>query len=217
MIELNNVLVDKLPTEWEAPDGNVYQIDTDFRIGIQICLVQDDTELTKREKTAKIIELLFLGKVPQNPQDIEECAAFFANGWFHDNESKDKAQKRLMDFNVDQWRIYSAFLAQYRIDLDTIEYLHFWKFMGLLSSLEECSYTRVIGIRQRKFKPKMDPEDRKQLKKAKEVYELPQIRSLEEQEMDADIYDFLGGTISEAEQKRLTEFEKYADMEEEEE
>ena len=37
--------------------------------------------------------------------------------------------------------------------------------MGLLSSLEECSYTRVISIRQRKFRPKMDSEERKQLKK----------------------------------------------------
>ena len=122
-----------------------------------------------------------------------------------------------MDFNVDQWRVYSAFLAQYRIDLDTVVYLHFWKFMGLLSSLEECSYTRVIDIRQRKFRPKMGSEERKQLKKAKEVYELPRLRSVEEQEMDADIYDFLGGTLSGEEQRRITAFEKYADMEDDEE
>lgn len=212
-----NVLVDPLPTEWKAPDGSAYAIDTDFRIGIQLCLLQEDTELTKREKAVMMMKLLFTDAIPGNARDVEECVTFFLNGWFHDKESGEKANKRLMDFNVDQWRIYSAFLAQYRIDLDTVGYLHFWKFMGLLSSLEECSYTRVIGIRQRKFRPKMDSEERKQLKKAKEVYELPVLRSAEEQEMDADIYDFLGGTVSGDEQRRITEFEKYADAEDDEE
>lgn len=211
MIEINNVLLDQLPQEWEAPTGELYQLDTDFRIGIQICLVQEDAELTEREKTAKIIDLLFAETVPDNTQDIEKCVQFFLDGWFHDNKTKEKEHKRLMDFNVDQWRIYGAFLTQYNIDLDHVEYLHFWKFMGLLSALEECTYTRVIGIRQRKFSSKMDAEDRRQLKKAKEAYDLPELRSLEEQEMDEEIYDFLGGTISKEEQARIEEFEKYAD------
>lgn len=211
MIELNNVLLDQLPQEWKSSSGQVYAIDTDFRIGVQICLVQEDIELTEREKTAKIVDLLFAGAVPDNTQDIEQCVEFFLDGWFHDNKTKEKERRRLMDFNVDQWRIYGAFLAQYNIDLDNIEYLHFWKFMGLLASLEECTYTRVIGIRQRKLTSKMDAEDRKQLKKAKEAYDLPELRSLEDQELDEEIYDFLGGTISKAERKRIEEFEKYAD------
>lgn len=211
---MNNVLVDSLPKSWKAPDGRIYPIDTDFRIGVQLCLLQEDVELTKREKSLKMVELLFVDEIPNNAQEIEACLSYFVNGWFHDKDSKEKANKRLMDFNVDQWRIYGAFLAQYGIDLDTVEYLHFWKFMGLLSSLEECAYTRVIDIRQRKFRPKMDAEERKQLKKAKAVYELPELRSVEDQEMDADIYDFLGGTVSEDEQRRIKEFEKYAEEDE---
>ena len=214
---MNNVLLDPLPTDWESPDGHVYPLDTDFRIGIQLCLVQDDIELSEREKIIQMQKLLFVGYVPPNPKEVEECLKFFLNGWHHDNSGRKKEKKRLMDFDIDQWRIYSAFLAQYHIDLNTVPYMHFWMFMGLLSSLQECSYTRVIDIRQRKFKPKMSAEEKKQLREAKDIYELPELISLEDQEMEADISDFLGGTMSEAEKKRVEEFEKYADIEEDDE
>lgn len=211
-----SILLDHLPAEWRAADGTLYSLDTDFRIGIQLCLIQEDPELTEKEKSIKIQELLFIDDIPGDTYEIEQCVKFFINGWYLDNESKKKENKRLMDFNIDQWRIYSAFLAQYRIDLHEIEYMHFWKFMGLLSNLQECSYTRVIDIRQRKIKPKMDAEDKKILKEAKEIYELPELRSLEEQEIDDGIYDFLGGSMSAAEKKRVAEFEKYADIKDEE-
>lgn len=212
-----NVMLDPLPTEWESQDGTVYPIETDFRIGIQLFLVQEDPELTENEKSAMLQELLFTEQIPVHMADVEECIAFFLNGWYQDNKSEKNENKRIMDFDVDQWRIYSAFLAQYRIDLNEVEYLHFWKFMGLLTTLQECTYTRVIDIRQRKFRPKMDAEERKQLKEAKAIYKLPELRTLEEQEMDQEIYDFLGGTVSEAEKKRISDFKKYADLDDEEE
>lgn len=212
-----NVMLDPLPTEWRASDGTVYPIDTDFRIGVQLFLLQEDPDLSGREKSIMMQNLLFVDIVPANQQEIEECITYFLDGWYQDNKSTKKENKRIMSFDVDQWRIFSAFLAQYRIDLNEIEYLHFWKFMGLLTTLQDCSYTRVIDIRQRKFKPKINAEDRKQLKEAKAIYQLPELRSAEDQELDAEIFDFLGGTMSDAERKRVQEFEKYAEIDDEEE
>ena len=77
-----NVLVDTLPTEWKAPDGSAYAIDTDFRIGIQLCLLQEDTELTKREKAVMMMELLFTDAIPGNAQDVGECVTFFLMAGF---------------------------------------------------------------------------------------------------------------------------------------
>lgn len=213
---MNNVLLDPLPTEWVTQSGIVYQIETDFRIGVQMCMVQEDPDLTKQEKTTMLRELMFVDDIPEDNEEVRQCIEFFLNGWFHDKERRKKEHKRLMDFDVDQWRIYSAFLAQYRIDLNRIKGMHFWTFMGLLSSLQPCAYTRVVDVRQRKFRPKMDAEERRELKEAKEVYEIPELKSLEQRKEEAEIYDFLGGTMSEAEQKRVEEFEKYADMNDEE-
>lgn len=190
-----------------------YLLDTDFRIGIQMCMIQDDAEMNDMEKTYMMRDLLFKGDIPEDAGEIGECIRFFLNGWFHDKNSKKVEHKRLMDFDIDQWRIYAAFLKQYGINLNNVEYMHFWEFMGLLSALEECSYTRVIDIRQKKISPKMDKEQRRALREAKEVFELAQVRSVEEEETDGNLYDFLGGNLnySEAEKRRVKEFESYAD------
>lgn len=208
-----NVLLDPLPEAWESSNGMEYLLDTDFRIGIQMCIIQNDTEMNDMEKAYMMRELLFKENIPENVEEIGECIRFFLNGWFHDKSSTTVERKRLMDFDIDQWRIYAAFMKQYGINLNEVEYMHFWEFMGLLSTLEECSYTRVIDIRQKKINPKMDKEQRRALREAKEVFELAQARSVEEEETDGNLYDFLGGNLnySEAEKRRVKEFESYAD------
>lgn len=212
LIKRNNVLLDPLPEDWVNERGAAYPLNTDFRIGIQMCMIQDDVELNDMEKTRLMQELLFVGRMPENADDMGECIRFFLNGWFHDRRSERAERRRLMDFDVDQWRIYSAFLKQYGINLNSVAYMHFWEFMGLLSCLDECSYTRVIDIRQKKISQKMDKEQRRALQEAKTVYELSQARSAEEEETDDNLYDFLGGNLnySETEKKRVEEFESYA-------
>jgi hypothetical protein len=74
-----------------------------------------------------------------------------------------------MDFDIDQWRIYAAFRKQYGIDLNR-QKLHFWVYMGLLSNLEECSFTRVVSIRDKKIDSKMSREEKNALSKAKKMY-----------------------------------------------
>lgn len=206
---MNNVLLDDLPEKWEAPDGTLYSLNTSFSIGMQICLAQDDPELTMYEKIQVAKDLLFDGDYPRDQQEMSDCLEFFLHGWHHDGKSSRKQDKRLMDFDIDQWRIYSAFLQFYHIDLNK-EDMHWWRFMGLLSCLPKCSYTQVIDIRQRDFKPKMDKEERKQLREAKEVYELKKVRSREEQAFVEEMDDLLGGGSVEDEKRREI-FESYAD------
>ena len=113
-----------------------------------------------------------------------------------------------MDFDVDQWRIYAAFLQQYRIDLSDEDLrMHWWKFMGLLSALNECSYTRVVEIRRKEIKPKMDKDAKKALREAKTVYALEKQLTYEEREFASDMDDLLG--VSSSERKRIEDFEKY--------
>ena len=50
--------------------------------------------------------------------------------------------------------------------------MHFWKFMYLLTNLEECSFTRVIDIRTKKIDAKASKEEKEYYKKAKKIYSL---------------------------------------------
>lgn len=213
-----NVLLDPLPETWRSPEGKEYPIDMDFRTGIQICMIQDDPDLADSEKTTLICSMIFLDEIPVSMDDIQECIMFYLSGWRHDKDPKKKqGPKRLMDFDIDQWRIYSAFLIQYQIDLNEIETMHFWVFMGLLSNLEDCAYTCVIDIRQRQIKPKMDAEERKLLKEAKEIYALDQVLTAEEKQA-LDYFDsFMNQAedvpeeLTDEEKEQIKIFESYAD------
>lgn len=158
-----NILLDEYPTEW-----NGFKLHTDFRVGIQITQASMDAELTDYEKMAVYRNLLFDSLEPIDITAVGECLEWFLNGWSHDKHIKSESGN-VMDFDIDQGRIYSAFLSQYQIDLNTTD-MHFWKFMYLLTNLEECAFTRVIEIRTKKIDAKASREEKEYYKRAKKVY-----------------------------------------------
>ena len=161
-----NILLDPLPTEWHG-----YKLNTDFRTGIQISQAMSDAELTDNEKYYCIARLLFKD-YGADIEEIAECCEWFFGGWNYDNHQKSEDDKTtIVSFDVDHGRIYSAFMSQYRINLNTAK-MHFWEFMILLSNLEECAFTRVIDIRSKKLTSKMTKEEKEAYKKGKKIYSL---------------------------------------------
>lgn len=157
-----NVMLDRLPTEYKG-----FPINSSFRIGIQISQLLGDNGLSEVERLYKAYDLLFLDEglgtgetvpfknsdggdiPPPDLQTAQEGILWFLTGWYTDNTAKGKEKeepKKDMDYDVDQWRIFSAFLTQFGVNLNT-EDMHFWAFMGLLSTLEECAFTRIVDIR----------------------------------------------------------------------
>lgn len=163
-----NVMLDPLPREW-----NGYIIDSDFRTGIQIHQVLEDGSLSKSEKFLHASRLLFPGVAP-SPDEQMEAIGWYMSDWNHDRHKKAKETAKVLDYDIDQWRIYSAFLTQYGINLNTVEFLHFWEFMGLLTTLDECAFTRVIDIRLKKKNKSTSKEEAKALEEAKAIYALDQ-------------------------------------------
>ena len=170
-----NILLDGLPTEYEG-----YEMNTDFSVGILIIQAQQDPDLSDIEKVQIISHLLFckeddegndIGEYPDYKTAMEACA-FFLNGWYTDNYIRADKQENepSTDYYMDQWRIYAAFLSQYHIDLNTIDYMHYWVFMGLLINLEDCAFNRIANLRTEKL-PKKNGMSREQLKKYREQKE----------------------------------------------
>lgn len=175
-----NIMLDRLPEEW-----NRYRIRTDFRIGIQIAQCLNDTEFPSGERIIRAMELLFID-VPDTVEEAREGLTWFLTEFNHDNHPhQKKEEKPLMDYDRDQWRIYSAFLAQYHIDLNTAQ-MHWFVFMGLLSNLEECSHTRVMELRQREVDPKLPPKSRGQLLRMKQIYAIIPEETLAEKETEKE-------------------------------
>ena len=187
-----NVLLDPLPDEW-----NGYPIETDFQTGIQISQCLADEELSETEKFYTAVMLLFPDEECR-PDNVEAAKAlsWFLNEFHHDNNVGETSKIPVMDFNIDQWRIYAAFLSQYQIDLNTAE-MHWFTFMGLLANLDECAFTNVMNIRQKKITAKMSVEERNAIKQAKRVFSIKPPK--EEQ-------------LSPKEQKAVDDFMKYANI-----
>lgn len=165
-----NVMLDPLPDEWHG-----YEINTSFRIGVQVLLVQYDKELNEYEKSDALIWLLFDDREHPDGEELQECVEWFLNGWFHDKSGSSQDKRRLIDYDVDQWRIYADFRQIYGIDL-SLDDMHWWMFNGLLWNMphERSAFMQVIEIRRKKITSKMGREEKKAVQEAQQIYALDQ-------------------------------------------
>ena len=138
-----NMLVDPLPQSLIV-NGIEYPIDTDFRASIRYELLPDD------ESQQAVLSKLQIYYGDNIPQDL--LTAIDQVNWFRNCGKTPKKLtgaaagngKQAFSFECDSDYVYAAFLAQYRIDLTKIKYLHWWKFMALLESLDHES--RIMEI-----------------------------------------------------------------------
>ncbi|MGE7864527.1 Gp15 family bacteriophage protein [Bacillus mobilis] len=106
-------------------------------------------------------------------------------------KNKNKEDEKLpeppiVDFTIDAERIFSSFLFDYNIDLIEQQGKMQWnKFLALFRNLSEKSpmgqafHYRTCEILQ---KDKHNNDERKRIKKMKEIYELPKAKEMREQQ-----------------------------------
>ena len=194
---MTNVMLDPLPTEWLEPGTNkVYLVNCDYRIGIQIALVQDDKDLAQYEKAGIILSLMFDDETEERPvpqgKSAEECIRWLMNGWYHDGIGSSEEKRKLIDYDVDQWRIYADFRSIYGVDLAT-EDMHWWKFCGLLWNMphKQSSFLQAIEIRRKKKEEAKSDAEKKAIQEAQKIYALEQPGQgyTEEEAAKIDEYD----------------------------
>ena len=183
-----NIMLDRLPKDWEG-----YPISTSFRTGIKISMCMADPTLSEIERFYIASYLLFPRRRP-DPQKAARAIEWFMTEFNHDNYQQKENEDIIMDWDMDQWRIYAAFRNQYHIDLQKVE-MHWFVFMGLLGNLQESSLTHVMNIRQKKITSKMSQEEKNAYRKAKKIFA---IKVPKEEKLTPE------------EQARIDEFMKYA-------
>lgn len=168
-------LTDRFPTAVKV-DGEVYEINTDFRVGLKIVQAFEDPKLTNFEKQAVMCGLLFKN-VPSNYAGAANAAKKFLDCG---EEAEAPSGPRVYSFTKDAQYIYSAFLQTYGIDLQTAE-MHWWKFCYMFGDLaEDTTFAQMRSLRDRKARGKLTKEE-KQL-----WMRLHDILDLEEEQEDAE-------------------------------
>lgn len=188
-----NILIDKLPSALKV-GGNFYKINSDFRTSILFELMMQDRSLSNEEKLINAIELYY----QELPQDLGEAINQIV--WFYkcgkeekvkeDSSNVNSTQKQIYSFEYDAEYIYSAFLSQYRVDLQDAEDLHWWKFKAMFQGLSDSNeIIKIMGYRALDLNEIKDKKQKAHYRKLKQIHRLPDNRTEQEKEqMVADAF-----------------------------
>ena len=147
-----NIITEELPEE-VVIDKKRYQINCDFRVGIQFeeIMNSDQSDIVKLKKMLR----LYYPRIPENIEEsVNKLLWFYRGGKEEQKEEKRERYKRrssqgpAYSFSQDSPYIYAAFKEQYGIDLLQIEEMHWWKFLALFESLgEDTKMAKIMYYR----------------------------------------------------------------------
>lgn len=178
-----NLILDK--TNDITPNG--FLIRDDFRESIRFELLMQDNKIDDKTKVALALKLYY----PEIPNKIEKAIEDML--WFYQcgkeiktgRKERNNNTKQIYSYEFDDEMIYSAFMYQYKIDINSIEYLHWWKFKAMFEGLnKDNKIVEIMGYRAMDLSKIKDKEEKKRYKKLKEIYKLPDMRTQEQKEED---------------------------------
>lgn len=181
-----NMLINKLPQHTDSG----LRIRTDFRESIKFELLMQDRTIEDEKKIRMILNLYYYrpSEIRDVKKALEEILWFYKGGEQKKENIRKKeetSKKQIYSYEFDAEYIYSAFMQQYKIDLNSINYLHWWKFKALFINLnEDVLFSKIMEYRAVELSSIKDKEKKKFYKKMKSLYKLPDMRTEEEKEND---------------------------------
>ena len=192
-----NLLIDLVPSSVDI-NGKKYEINSDFRTSILFELLMRDNLMQNKDKFNIALKLYY----PVIPKDstlaIEQLLWFYRCGKDVVNsrgngKGQGMGSTQIYSFEHDDDYIYAAFMDQYNIDLQDIEYLHWWKFKAMFKSLKEDNMiVKIMGYRSIDLSQIKDKEQKSYYKKMKEIYKIP-IPQDEQEKLDEITNALLSG------------------------
>lgn len=195
-----NLLIDVLPNSVKI-GGREYEINSCFRHSILFELLMLDQTVGEEDKIIHALELYY----PEIPHDIgqaiEQMLRFYRGGKEEASPFSEAGRNRvskqpIYSYEHDADYIFSAFLDQYGIDLNEIDYLHWWKFKAMFKALKEDNeIVKIMGIRAMDTS-KLPKEQKEYYNKMKKIHQIP--ISKEEKEIQDAITQALltGGKVA---------------------
>lgn len=194
-----NLLIDLLPTTVSI-DGKEYEIASDFRTFILFELLMQDMEIEPTDKVTKAVELCF-DEIPSDVTcAVESILWFYRCGKEHHTQKEKVASKRgntkVYSFEHDDDLIYAGFMSQYKIDLQDIDSMHWWKFKALFHALtDENEFVKIMGYRSMNITDDMTKGQKAFYKKMKKIHALPLPKNEEEKQVAIEDALLNGGNV----------------------
>ncbi|MBN3409940.1 hypothetical protein CJF15_12585 [Clostridium botulinum] len=170
-----NILIDLVPMAVIIEDVE-YEINSDFRTSILFELLMQDNSIGEEDKIIQALQLYYPVIPPNINLAVDKMLWFYRCGKdIIPSKGTGKGKStQIYNFEHDDDYIYSAFLDQYGIDLQDIEYLHWWKFKAMFKSLKEDNeIVKIMGYRSMDLSKVKDKEEKNYYRKMQELYKIP--------------------------------------------
>ena len=185
-----NLLIDNLEKKKKMRIKEDFN--TNFKNSILFELLMQESNLSNEAKIYQSLKIYYpnMNQITDVNKAIDNILWFYKCGKKEQEEKTSQKAiqeniKRIYSYEFDNELIYSAFKDQYNIDLQDIEYLHWWKFKAMFDALKDDNkIVEVMGYRAINLSKIKDKEMRKHYRKMQKLYALPDMRSEEEKEND---------------------------------
>jgi len=148
-------MIGALPT-YLSINGINYPIETDYRNVLIALTACADPEYNDKERLYILMKRIFRDSLNEIPEDcITEAAE--KTKWFIDcGQTADdkKPPVKVIDWEQDEPIIFPAINKLAHREVRSVEYIHWWTFMGYFMEIEEGTFSMVLGIRQKIAKGK---------------------------------------------------------------
>ncbi len=169
-----NMLLERLP-EAVLIDGKPVRINTDFRVCLKIIKALEDESLMEHEKLSVLLMLLY-SEPPENTALALSQGLKFLNLGKEADVSK-LSLPQVYSLEKDSGYIYTAFKGSFNIDLNDIEYLHWWKFRSLFADLgRDCFFNTLVSLRSRQQSGKLTDSEKDFVRQNAELISLTEDR-----------------------------------------
>lgn len=142
-----------LPTSLEV-NGRTYDIRSDFRDVLTILTAFEDPDLEPREKAYVCLTVLYRDAEEIPPEDLQEAyaqaLAFIDNG----AKKNPRGSARTIAWEQDAAIMFPAVNRAAGFEVRSVEYIHWWTFMGYFMEIKDSLYAHVLSIRHKKAKGK---------------------------------------------------------------
>lgn len=177
-----NLFYEEYPKVLEV-HGEFYPIITDFREYIRLLDMLKCKELNEIQRIM-ILGEYFLTDISIDQEAIHALTDFVtmdlkekennSDSEEEGEEQEETEKKNLFSYEIDYPYILSGFLRDYGIDLEKVEYLHWWKFRMLFDGLsDDTEIKQRIMYRGINLSDIKDRDERKRILKIQRSIQLP--------------------------------------------
>lgn len=132
--------------------GREWEINTDFRDVLNVLIAFEDPDLTEAERAYVCLYNLFPEFAEIQNEQMQD--AFDAAVRFIDRGEEGEDGPRTMDWEQDAQIIFPAVNAVAGYEVRSVEYLHWWTFVGFFMEIKDSAASQVFSLRQKRAKGK---------------------------------------------------------------